>query len=214
MEGYMKNLGMISYAALAATILAGTALADGDKTNKFKPFYVKASAGYEILSRKTSVNSVSDSASINGPATKFSIGYHFAQSFATELDLGVFYRKENDSHTVKYNAFVNCQYNFTPTSQFSPYIKAGLGYHGIMSQKINLPAAAVGVGIIYNASNNIFLDIGYTFSMSIKSKVEEQTVQELTGDIKVGNLNLKDVNVKFNTSLTAHNIAIGVGFRF
>ncbi len=37
----MKNLGMISYAALAATILAGTALADGDKTKKFESFHIK-----------------------------------------------------------------------------------------------------------------------------------------------------------------------------
>ncbi|WP_339040293.1 outer membrane protein [Candidatus Lariskella endosymbiont of Hedychridium roseum] len=112
----------------------------------------------------------------------------------------VYYVNKTYHSDTKYSIFANCQYNFATTSQFSPYIKAGLGYQHLIIGlwTANLPTAAVGVGVTYNTSSNMFLDIGYTFSMSMKSKTKR------AGSIDSGE----------KASLTGHNIAIGAGFRF
>lgn len=224
----MKNFLLVSCAALA-TLLAGTAHAADNKDghDKFKQFYVKANGGiikanlalnFEDPNNSSTHNSISFDTN-NGFAGRLSAGYHFYKRFAAELDFGVSHVQDNGEQqnykVVAYDIFANCCYNFSIDPQFSPYIKAGLGYtHATLSEpgssdyaiKMNAPTVAVGIGVTYTFLG-VFMDINYTF------------FKYLSAQLKFGSDLDQDLVQNFNTShgkaiYYANLLTLGIGFRF
>ncbi len=97
----------------------------------------------------------------------------------------------------------NLQYDISTGTALTPYIKAGIGgadisieIDGIVTWSDLVLAGQVGGGLAYEVSENLSLDLGYTYIVS------DRTSEELIGGLPVG--------VEYN----GHIVQFGVCYQF
>jgi len=136
------------------------------------------------------------------------ISYFFTPNLAAELILTYPQKLDVKADGDKIGTFkalpptLLLQYHFTPASQFSPYVGAGINYTNISSVKLDgasLDHSSVGLAL--QAGVDFKIDKNWSINLDIK-KVQ------IRSDVKVGGAKISEVKVD------PLLVGVGVGYRF
>ncbi|PRC92226.1 OmpW/AlkL family protein [Solimicrobium silvestre] len=141
---------------------------------------------------------------------EFDISYFFTPNWATELVLT--YPQKHDVYlsgaqigTVKeLPPTLTVQYHFTPESQFSPYLGAGINYTNFSSVELANGAISLdnhSFGLALQAGIDYKLDKNWSLNMDVK-------YVQMRSDVYLGGSQIS--NIKIDPWL----IGVGVGYRF
>lgn len=140
----------------------------------------------------------------------FDISYFFTPNWATELLLTVPQKQKVYLDGADIGSFkhlpptLTLQYHFTPDSQFSPYLGAGVNYTRITSVDLlngNAKLESSSVGLALQAGIDYKLDKNWSLNFDVKKIQIDSDVRTAAGKIS---------NVQIDPWL----IGVGVGYRF
>lgn len=207
---------MKKFLSIAACVLAMTLMVSGMAFAEDGGFYGSVKAGYSYMDATKTIdnnatgNNVSNKFNKDGAAFGIAAGYNWMDSdlpIRTELEYmytGDFKYKYSDSNATLtdkidiHTLMLNVYWDFYNSSDFTPYINAGVGAAwinedfsattvtaGSDSTTTNL-AANIGAGVGWNITDSVILDLAYRYDYygDGKKVTHTSTNAEITSQVK------------------------------